>query len=374
MIVIGASLSGVTFALACANRGIQTCVLERGYGQNVSGSALGVDRTSLKRVVGIGFHGGRADPPFPVTTDYRNAVSWQSLHGWLRELALRRPEITLLEGILVCGVVDGLTQATAIAKDGHRSDATVIVGADGYRSGVRRAIDPKRPHAQYAGYLLWRGLVPEAAMPTGTAWPRGNDGVALVTDNGYRLVAYPVPNQQGSLQPGERLISFAWYDASREALLRESGCLSDSGHVLGSLGRDSVPSRIRTDLCALARRIWPEPWRGAIIHALEHRDVFATPVAEYFPHRLQRGRLAIIGDAAHVVSPKTGAGFVAGILDAEALADCLKQAFDRGEPDISSALKYYEDKRLEAAQTLVATSFEWSRAFLKVSSALRFDR
>ena len=363
--VIGGSLTGLTFALACARRGIPTRVMERGYRQHQGGGALGISRSLLLRVLGVDLRAQCEIEPFPVVTDYREAVSWQSIHGWLRNMALQQPEIALIDGCSISEVIQTAISAAAIATEGGQINAQVIVGADGYQSVVRRAINPERPDASYAGYLLWRGLIREMDLPSGTSWPQNNDGVALVTKTGYRLVAYPVAGLDGSLQPDERLISFAWYDRGRTSLLSELHCLSPTGNVLSSLVSDNIPESVREELRDLALRIWPEPWSTAIVHALEHRRVFATPVTEYFPERLHRGRLAIIGDAAHVVSPVTGEGFAAGILDAEALADCLHGVLGQTEDSVFNALERYGKHRLAAAQQLVTKSLDWSRAYLR---------
>jgi 2-polyprenyl-6-methoxyphenol hydroxylase-like FAD-dependent oxidoreductase len=50
---------------------------------------------------------------------------------------------------------------------------------------------------------------------------------------------------------------------------------------------------------------------------------FGTPIAEYVPTRLVAGRMALIGDAAHVSSPMTGSGFHYALLDVLSLRQVL---------------------------------------------------
>ena len=349
--------------MACAAHGIRTCVLERVRSSHQGGAALGVERALLLRVTGTGSSNFKTDSTFPPLTAYRHAASWQALYGWLRSKILDRPEITLLFGTDVVRVEQSEKGAAAITQDGRRIHAPVVIGADGAQSIVRRSVNPEQPGGVYAGYLLWRGLIPEQNVPD-VPWPRSNDGVALVTSSGYRLVAYPVSTCSGSLDPGHRSISFSWYDASRGALLQELGCLSPTGEVLSSLVPQRIPATVRSELRNLAEQIWPDPWRAAIVHALDDMKVFATPVAEYLPTRLYSGRIAIIGDAAHVSSPVVGRGFAAGTLDAEVLAVCLDSAFEQAEPDIPAALKRYEDARLPDAREMVSASMRWSQGFV----------
>ncbi len=364
VLIVGGSLCGLTFALACAHRGIRSRILERANSQQRSGAALGVNRTLLLGTIGLSSRTSSGYFDFPVLTNNRNAVCWSEIHGWLREQVLRKNDITLIEGCSVQEVVQTPTRAIVVTADGKRIAAPLVVGADGYRSMVRAAINPETPHPEYAGYVLWRGLVEERRMPASTIWPR-DAGVALANTAGYRLVAYPVVGADGSLEHGQRRISFAWYDPARNAVLEELKCISRTQRVLGSLSREDVPAQVRAELRRLAERIWPSPWRNFIIHALTHRDVFATPVAEYVPNRLKRGQLAVIGDAARVVSPMTGMGFVAGTMDAGVLAECLGGMEDRSIPSISLALNRFEEARLKASQELAKTSIAWSRAYLE---------
>ncbi len=364
MLIIGGSLSGLTFALACARGGIHTRVLERVDGRHQNGGALAVDRALLLRVIGLDARDDDLVASFPVLTESREATAWHEIHHWLRELARRQEEIALTNGIRILRVVQNESSAMAITNEGNRIEARAIIGADGYRSVVRSAINPEQPAALYAGYLLWRGLVREADLPSSTRWPPNNEGVALVNSVGYRLIAYPVPGPNGSLKPGKRLLSFAWYDKGRDTLLQKTGCLSHTGQVVSSLSPEKIPRAIQNELRDLAARIWPDPWNAVIVQAIEQGGMFATPVAEYFPERLSRGRLAIIGDAAHIASPVVGQGFVAGILDAEALADALKESLHRTNGDLVSVLRIYEQKRLTSAREIVANSRRWSHAYL----------
>ena len=363
ILIIGGSLSGLTLALACAHRGIETCVLEQNKARHRGGSALAIDRALLLRTIGLeSSHPALAS--FPIQTNFRRANVWNALYGWLWDTAFSCPEITLVNDFTVSEVMQNSISAAASVNDGRRVEAAVIIGCDGYRSVVRSAIDPEHFSACYAGYTLWRGLISESDLPPQMLLPHSEAGVALFNVAGHRLVAHPVAGPDGSLQSGQRQISFAWYDPTRNTLLQELGCISHDGHVLRTLTREQVAVHLRSDLCRQARNIWPDPWCTSIACALERECVFATPVCEYFPNRIHSGRLAVVGDAAHVVSPLTGRGFVASILDVEALADSLQEAMCSPNADLSSALDKYSKSRLREGQKLVQESFKLSRAYL----------
>lgn len=362
VIIIGGSLVGLTLALACAGHGISTVVLEREHMRR-EGGTLGIDRGLLMRTIGQGIHGKARRRLFPVLAGRRQVVAWQELHGWLRAEVLSRDEIALEEGVSVANIVEDSEEVTASGSDGRQFHSQAIIGADGYRSFVRRRISPERLDAVYAGYALWRGLVPEGDLPV-AGLPRDNEEAVLANEAGHRLVAYPVAGPGGSLVRGHRLLSFTWYDAGCSDLLRELNCIDSSGGILRSLSAERIPVTVGEGLCKLARHIWPEPWRSVIVRAFERRRVFATPVAEYLPPRLCRGPLAIIGDAAHVVSPVTGQGFLGGIGDAAVLAECLVHHAGSSDRAIPAALAAYENRRLPVARALVSASQQWSQAFV----------
>lgn len=346
-------------------------VLERSGPRQRRGGTLGINRSVLMEA--IRQQARASDHVFPVTAGRRRALAWQELYSWLRAEALSKDEITLEEETAVTNIVENPEGVAVLGSDGRRFHAHVIIGADGYRSLVRRRINPEQPAAVYAGYVLWRGLVPSEDLPT-AALPRDHEEAALVNEAGCRLVAYPVAGPNGLLTRGQRWLSFTWYDAGRDDLLRETGCIDSSGSVLRSLGAERIPEIVSEELRGLAHRIWPEPWRTVIVHAIEQRRVFATPAAEYLPPHLCRGRLAIVGDAAHVVSPVTGKGFQSGIGDAVALAECLAQCADGSGRSVSAALAAYEERRLPEVHSLVTASQQWSRGFVERWTAAPKDR
>jgi 2-polyprenyl-6-methoxyphenol hydroxylase-like FAD-dependent oxidoreductase len=78
------------------------------------------------------------------------------------------------------------------------------------------------------------------------------------------------------------------------------------------------------------------------------------------PRRLASGRLAIVGNAAHVPTPMTGSGFAASVADASALVRALDGV---DTADVPAALEDYEGERLRAARDLVLSGQSFSRNF-----------
>jgi 2-polyprenyl-6-methoxyphenol hydroxylase-like FAD-dependent oxidoreductase len=351
-IIVGGSLCGLSIGIALARLGIKVTVLERSLDLR-GGAGLGVDMDMLPRVVGVDPHGS-----LPTIRGRRYSTNWPLLRNWLLAIARTHANLALHDGVAAQSVSQDAERAYVTTTAG-RLAADIVVGADGYRSLVRGYIDPENPDAEYAGYMLWRGLVPETKLPEGAS--AAHDFVDHYYIGPYRLVGYLVPGLDGSVAKGSRLISWAWYDRTRLALLERFGCV-ENNRVRQTLPAEHFPPDVKQELETIAATVWPERWREAILATLARDYPFATPVAEYRPRRLVRGRVAILGDAAHVASPVTGIGYKTGLYDAEAL---FRHAQDgvAGEHAIA-ALDRYEDERLSAGQSLVEVSRQWGKDFL----------
>jgi 2-polyprenyl-6-methoxyphenol hydroxylase-like FAD-dependent oxidoreductase len=245
--------------------------------------------------------------------------------------------------------------------DGSRFQADLVIGADGARSTVRRWVSPDRPEAVYAGFVLWRAMVAEAELPPSVPRLRPDEPSREYYSGPYRLVTYPVPGADGSSTPGSRRLNLVWYDPARSELLASRGLL-DGATVHGTLAPDDVPGPLRRELEMMADQRWPTPWREAFEIALRASLVFATPVVQYRPDRLTRGRVALAGDAAHAASPMVGGGFRQGLYDVAALAAEFRNS--RALPP-SDLLSGYERERLPSAQTHVERSQAASAQYLE---------
>lgn len=364
IIIAGGSLAGLSLALACATRGVPVTVLERSAGRVTGGDSLSVDLELLARTVG---HDPRAQPRLPVVPAYRELTTWPALYTWLRDRVLATAGITLEEGAQIASVANDGDHARVWLADGTSRTAPAVIGADGYRSVVRQAMAPEQPLAHYAGYMVWRGLVDEQVLSRPVGWP-SNGGLWIDFERGYRLVAAVLPGRDGSVEPGRRQVTFAWFDVHQQALLRSTGCLDDAGQVTGTLGRGTIDPATREQLAALAVQVWPQPWQEAVIAGLRSADALSgAPIAEYLPPRLADGALALVGDAAHVLSPMTGRGFLTGVEDAGLLAGLL--AAKGPSETLAQVLARYETQRLPFIRGLVSHSRRISEQYRRFAGA-----
>ena len=350
--VVGGSLTGLCAGLALARAGWQVTIIERAAGEPPGGAGLGLDRGLLSRVTGVDASA------IPVISGNRDSAAWGLVRQFLLEIALRADGVKVIESVTVTGVHQPDGGRQVLDSTAGPLAADVIVGADGVYSVTRRFVAPEQPAARYAGYMLWRGLVSEAAVPGGLGG-RGSN-LEIHAADGAQLVIYCVPGADGRTGPGHRRVSYAWYDGSRTDMLRETGCVQGDT-VAATLRADQLPAGLVGELDWFARQHWPEPWGRCISWGVTHQEVFGTPVAEYLPPRLVRDRVALAGDAAHVASPMTGAGFQNALLDVAALAACLADADAAIVPEF---LARYEQKRLSQARQLVSSGMSWGRSYL----------
>jgi 2-polyprenyl-6-methoxyphenol hydroxylase-like FAD-dependent oxidoreductase len=355
-VIVGGSLVGQCAALALSRDGWNVIVLERSPGELTGGTGIGIDRQLLASVTGID-----ADN-LPIINVGFAATAWGLVRGALNSELQHHPRVTVRAGNRVVDVrVNEIRRDVVVQTTEGEFRADLVLGADGYSSIVRRFVSPDQPDAAYSGYLLWRGLVDERQIPRGFT-----DHEIYFTEHVTtlsRLVTFGVPGSDGDARPGHRRGSFTWFDTGHTQLLRISGKL-EGEIVKGTLTGDNTPDHTIAELQHLAQR-WPTPWSRAINRSLDRRDFIGTPISEYLPPRLVRGPVALVGDAAHVVSPITGAGFHHGLLDVQALTTALRTKADQS---VNDSLSHYQQRRLGPARRLATQSQHWSRAYVSLSA------
>src|SRR5699024_515324 len=146
-------------------------------------------------------------------------------------------------------------------------------------------------------------------------------GVQMLSGlNGF-MFGSVIDDQDGA---GNRRIGSAWYDNSRTEILRDIGAVTNNV-VNHSLDGPDIPQELINELKQDASNAWPEPFLTATLYALENRKLTGMPIKEYVPDTLFSGRIAIIGDAAHVPAPMPASGFNESLNDELAVGKAVSQ-------------------------------------------------
>jgi 2,6-dihydroxypyridine 3-monooxygenase len=229
--------------------------------------------------------------------------------------------------------------------NGRAVEPDLAVCADGVGSTARSVLLPDAT-PQYAGYVAWRGVVPETELTVATLTRLGDAITYYVYANSHILV-YPIPGRDGSVAMGERLINVVWYrnylsgDDLDDVLLDRTSTPRDLSVPPGSLRAEHVAEAL-----AVASSRLPAPI-AEVVHAIP--DLFLQVVLDLSVDRMVFGRTCLIGDAAFAVRPHAAAG------TAKAAADAwtLREALAAHNGDVATALTSWEPAQLALGRALL---------------------
>jgi 2-polyprenyl-6-methoxyphenol hydroxylase-like FAD-dependent oxidoreductase len=227
-------------------------------------------------------------------------------------------------------------------SDGSSATGDLLVGADGLRSAVRAQLFPGVEPA-YAGYVAWRAMVEDDALPE-----RLRDWLAnrywFVLPEGEMFLCYPVPAKDPSR--GGRDWNVVWYRPVTHGAL-EDLCTDASGrrHSLAAMPppliRSEAIARLKADARAL---LVPE-----LAELVERSQPFFQAVFDVESPCLALGRAVLLGDAAFVARPHVGMGVTKAALDAL----CLSRSIENSS-SLEEALARYDRLRGEFGRRCVA--------------------
>jgi len=343
--IVGGSLAGLAAGIGLARSGLSVTVFEQAAGEERGGTGLGVERALISETTGVDASVDGVTRALPVVNEgYRDTSTWLAIFRWLRAVADATEGLVVQESSRI-DVVTSAGEEAVLSGPSVRASASVAIGADGYRSIVRRAVWPVQPYAPYGGFLIWRALVAELWLPSALLAQTYLGGGRSHHPEAARLVVYRVPGPDGATSPGTRSITVAWYDASRTGWLRERGYLVGN-EVMGSVPETAIDDELRAELLQTIERRWHGAAREILRLAVERRVLFGTPLSEYLPTRLVGGRVGIMGDAAHVASPMVGAGFSSGLADGAAFIAAVRRSGGTTGEAGQQALREYDETRL----------------------------
>jgi 2-polyprenyl-6-methoxyphenol hydroxylase-like FAD-dependent oxidoreductase len=335
VLVVGGGIAGLTLAIALRRREIDVDVVEiqpqwdiLGVGISLTGPTLRALKTIglVDQCVAVAFGFDRivfsdaagrptgalnmprlAGPEYPATV----AIGRPALH----EVLIRNAR-ELGASITLGATVQSLEQTGAAVavtfSDGRQASYDLVVGCDGIRSAVRDLVFDHVPDASFTGLAVWRATMPRPPSVDCMQMfygPKTKAGVNPHSrDEMFLFLVQPI--QDDRRLPPDRM----------HLVLQEQ--LADfSGEIMSHV-RAHVTDPRKVDYRPMNAFLLPPPWH--------------------------RGRVLVIGDAAHTTTPHLATGAGIAIEDAVVLAELIAT-----EESVPEALD-----RLMAASTAVAS---WSR-------------
>ena len=338
-------MSGLFAASLLARAGWRAMIYERAEAA-LSGRGAGIVTHAAMRTV---LHAAGCDPSRDLGIEVAGRKTldrWgrvigqhgcpQTLTSWDRVFRMLREKLPAGRyhlGKELQRIEQSAESVTAYFADGAQATADLIVGADGFRSTVRTQILPG-VEPVYAGYVAWRGLVPESALSPATQADLF-DALVFCLPPGEQCLSYPVAGPDNDLRPGHRRCNFVWYRPASAPELRRM--LTDAAghvHALGippPLVRDEVIAELRAAAALLP------PQLEEVIR--QTARPFLQPIYDVETPRMVVGRVALLGDAAFLARPHVAAGVTKAAEDALALADALhsNSALDRALAQFEAA-------------------------------------
>jgi 2-polyprenyl-6-methoxyphenol hydroxylase-like FAD-dependent oxidoreductase len=342
VIVAGAGIGGLTAAVALHRQDWDVTVLERAPSLEPVGTALGLAPNALRALDAIGLGAGvrrfsaiqrrggirRPGGRWLVRTDLGVLAD---RFGDPQLMALRADLVALLVAELPPGAVRTSVSVTGIAAgDPARParvtttagelDADLVVAADGINSLIRTALFPAHPGPRYSGFTAWRFLatVPgRAPAESSETWGSGTV-FGVVPLSGGQVYCYASAAAPEATR----------HDDETAELRRRFGTWHDP--IPGLIGSLSPADVLRDDV----------RW-------------IADPLPAY-----HAGRVAILGDAAHAMTPHLGQGACQAIEDAVVLASVAGPGSAPGSgPDLAA----YSAARLPRTRMVAAASYRATR-------------
>ena len=351
ILIVGGGIGGLTAALALARDGYQVRVLEKAaqFAELGAGLQLAPNATRilsrlgvLDRVLDAGVRPRRLLLRSAVTADELTALDlgepfaarYQAPYVVMHrsDLLAILYEACQAAGVELCpdsdvrAVTDGADAATAECADGTRHDGAAVIAADGLHSVVRRLFTADQPVC--SGFAAYRGT---ARIDQVTARSRLDEVVAWIGPD-LHFVQYP-------LRAGQIY--------NQVAVFRSPKYAACPGLADGQWGGPDELDEAFQACCPQVREatgfLWRDRW-----WPMYDRE----PLAVW-----TRGRIALLGDAAHPMLQYLAQGACQAIEDADALARTL--AAYPGRELIGQALAHYAATRATHAARVQRTARTW---------------
>jgi len=348
IIIVGGGLGGLTTALALGRAGHRVRILEQapefgaiGYGIQLGPNVVPMfDRLGITAAVldkgdvpeaclMVDAHSGEEIARIPLGASFRERfrhpyiiIHRVDLHQVLMEACRAVPEIAFEPAVAAAGFEDSGDHIVVQTADGGSIEGAALIGADGLRSTVRALLRQEGEPHQF-GYVAQRTLAPMAQVPDPV--PRRN--VYMWSGPGFHVVHYP-------LRHGAEFNIVAVYRTSTFSDRLEEG--DHRAEVKRTFAGTHRAVQAMLAMMNLERR-WP----------LADRD----PIRHW-----HRGRVTLVGDAAHPTLQSMAQGACMAIEDGV----CLAALIDLADGDFERAFAQYGAERyVRTARLQLESRYMW---------------
>ncbi len=355
--VVGGSVAGLTAAIQLRAIGCDVDVYERSDAAmtNKGGGIVLQDNmiSSFPKVLGIDISTMSARTDYLRYFDRSGSVildrpsvwlntSWSTIFGRLSEVF---GEERYHRGQQVDGIKESGDVVSLHFSSGDFVEVELVIFADGIRSTGRTLLSPQTI-PKYAGYVGWRGTVPESELSNSTLM-KFADAMSYFVGANTHIIMYPIPGPEGQLKVGERLMNYVWYRN-----VTEGAELSDlSTDTYGRVGEVAVQAghvkqRHVDQLLSDASELLPTQFSEVI---LKTKQPFIQIFRDIAVDQMVFGRAVIVGDAAFASRPHAAAGAAKAVADVVALSEHLVNVGF----DVDLALKNWEPTQLSVGRNFV---------------------
>ena len=348
ILVVGGGLGGIAAALALGRKGFRVRVLEQaaefgviGYGIQLGPNVFPMfERLGIKDAVLATCHfpgacimadavTGEEITRVPTGASLRNrfthpyvVIHRVDLHRALLDGCRALDNVELIASTDVVSFEQRGDTVVAVTADGSRIEGCCLIGADGLRSNVRTQLFGDG-EPEPIGYVAHRTILPMADVPAHVR----SDDVYLRVGPGFHIVHYP-------LRRGELFNMVAVFRTETHGER-----LSERDY------RTEIDRNFET----------AHPIMKAILGMMNFERRW--PIADRTPIRTwSRGRVTLLGDAAHPTLQSLAQGACMAIEDGVTLADLVALA----DGDIAAAFARYETERcVRTARVVLESRFLW---------------
>src|ERR1700730_6934743 len=328
--IVGGGIGGLFAANALAALGIRISVYEQAPAIREIGAGVVLPPNSVRQLQRIGLEpaiekwGARVGPD-PRYFRHDGApiapVQVTDSSGWNATFGMHRADlVAMLAEALPAGTVHTGHRCSGFEQDGNTAfvsfangasvEADIVIAADGIHSELRPYVFPSsRP--VFSGSVAYRGLVPHERIPH---WPTGSWLMWL--GKSKHFLSFPV-------RAGE-IINYVGFVAADEEMKESWSAPGD-------------PDVLRREFTGWDPRI------ESLLQQVQSTFRWARYDREPLP-TWTKGRLTLLGDAAHPMLPHLGQGANQSIEDGMALATILAHA---ARATVPTALLAYEHLRRE---------------------------